>query len=236
MPKMLQRQAKDILAVVNNVPAPTQADIDRAKVAAMTCNTTKEFCAFLEMEPLVFKLWCNKYPSYNKAVIAWRDRATSEIEVAMAKRAVGFTKRTRKDIITRAGTIETLTTETYYPPDPTAAQFWLKNRAPQDWQDKKEVDINVTANIRQWLIEAGGMDQSEIIDITPNVGNEVIAQALALTDDGTSEREATMLAEVEASVEANVEDALNTDTNTQDAPLNVDTNNDPLSALNIKWR
>lgn len=232
MPKMLQRQAKDILALVDNVPAPTQADIDRAKVAAMTCNTTKEFCAFLEMEPLVFKLWCNKYPSYNKAVIAWRDRATSEIEVAMAKRAVGFTKRTRKDIITRAGTIETLTTETYYPPDPTAAQFWLKNRAPQDWQDKKEVDINVTANIRQWLIEAGGMDQSEIIDITPTIQTEVITAALNLTDD-TSKLEANMLAELEAETEAKAE-ANQDDTLNMDDGLNINFNGD-LNALNNKW-
>ena len=31
----------------------------------------------------------------------------------------------------------------HYPPDTTAAIFWLKNRQPEKWRDKKEVDANV---------------------------------------------------------------------------------------------
>ena len=27
------------------------------------------------------------------------------------------------------------------PPDPTACIFWLKNRKPKDWKDKRELDI-----------------------------------------------------------------------------------------------
>ena len=31
----------------------------------------------------------------------------------------------------------------HYPPDTTAAIFWLKNRQPEKWRDRKEVDTNV---------------------------------------------------------------------------------------------
>ena len=35
----------------------------------------------------------------------------------------------------------------HYPPDPTAAIFWLKNRQPDTWRDKVEVDQTVSGNI-----------------------------------------------------------------------------------------
>jgi hypothetical protein len=28
----------------------------------------------------------------------------------------------------------------FYPPDTTAAIFWLKNRAPAQWRDKQEIE------------------------------------------------------------------------------------------------
>lgn len=31
----------------------------------------------------------------------------------------------------------------HYPPDTTAAIFWLKNRQPEKWRDRKEIDANV---------------------------------------------------------------------------------------------
>lgn len=35
----------------------------------------------------------------------------------------------------------------HYPPDTTAAIFWLKNRQPKKWRDKQEIDQNVNANV-----------------------------------------------------------------------------------------
>lgn len=154
--KLYNFNAKEILQIINDIPAPTKVDINNAKVAAISCRSAKEFAEFLGLEVLAFKAWCNTYPDYQKAVTSWRDHATNEVEVALAKKAIGFTKKIKKDILnSKTGTIETLEIETYYPPDPTAAQFWLKNRAPEDWKDKSEVDVNVNANIRAWLIAAG---------------------------------------------------------------------------------
>ncbi len=158
--KLYKRDINAIMELVGKVRAPHKGDIERAKIAAMTCKTAKEFAAFLEIEEMVFKLWCNEYPSYRKAVLTWRDHISSKVEVAMAKRAIGFKEAIRKDVITKTGQVETLIQETYYPPDTAAGQFWLKNRSPEDWKDKSEVDVNVNANIRAWLIAAGEEVQS----------------------------------------------------------------------------
>lgn len=189
-PRIKGSDAKAVLALLSNMKPPGQADIDRAAAASVTCKSTKEFCEFLELAPVTFNAWCKSYPSYRKAVWAWRDVATSEIEVAMAKRAIGFKKTTRRDVVTKTGQVETLINETYYPPDPTAAQFWLKNRAPNDWQDKKEIDVNVNANIRAWLVSAGGqLDPTETIDISPGslIEQSVQEAVAAELEDHTQE-------------------------------------------------
>ena len=35
-----------------------------------------------------------------------------------------------------------VTVDKCYPPDPTSMIFWLKNRQPLVWRDKKEIDLN----------------------------------------------------------------------------------------------
>lgn len=192
MSKILKKDARQLLALTANIKPPTTGDIDLVKVAAIKCKSSQEFCEFLEMEPAIFNYWCKTYPSYRKAVWAWRDVATNEIEVAMAKRAIGFKKTTRRDVVTKTGQVETLINETYYPPDTAAAQFWLKNRAPNDWQDKKEIDVNLNANIRAWLVSAGGqLDPSEIID---GIATEVIAAELE--DNSQQLLEAEMISDL----------------------------------------
>jgi hypothetical protein len=39
--------------------------------------------------------------------------------------------------------VETPYTE-HYPPDATSMIFWLKNRKPEQWRDKQDVDVTIT--------------------------------------------------------------------------------------------
>lgn len=155
MVKYSRLHAKEILDLIESIPMPTKLDIDNCKIAAINCKTVKEFCEFLDLKPVVFKQWCKQSIEYFKAYTSWREFATQDIEVALAKKAIGFTKKTERDVVTKTGQVVTLENETYYPPDTAAAQFWLKNMKPEDWKDKSEVDVNVNANIRAWLIAAG---------------------------------------------------------------------------------
>jgi hypothetical protein len=226
--------------MASSIPAPKPLDIDRAKVAAITCKSTKDFCEFLELDPISFKHWCNKYPEYERAVMSWRTYATSEIEVALAKRAVGFTKQTKRDIMDKNGQIHTLINETYYPPSETAAQFWLKNRAPNDWQDKKEIDVNLNANIRAWLVQASGsLDPTEILDVSPD---SLIANELAnvieplITDNEQANLEAALIADLmnEVEAEASAPDPQSSSENV--SPQNpADLPGGGWSNLNSKW-
>jgi hypothetical protein len=250
--RLTKAAVQEVLKLVDSIPAPTQVDIDRAKVAAFTCRSPDEFEEFLELNSIVFRHWCDTNNRYKDAVYSWRNHATKEIEVAMAKRAIGFKKTTRRDVLTKLGTVETLEVETYYPPDPTAAQFWLKNRAPNDWQDKKEIDVNVNANIRAWLVQAGGqLDPSETIDISPGslIANEAATLTMNEVGSLTNDEINNIIAnELEDNTQELLEAELITDLIAEtEAPLpTVELeNNSPVSpddgarpawqALNSKW-
>ncbi len=176
-----KKHFKEIAKAYVQMPAPSQHDLDKIKVATFTCRTIEDFAEFLEMNPLAFKAWVDNYDSVRKIYKSWRDHMTDKVEAAMAKRALGFTKKVRKDVITRQGTVETLVTEQYFPPDTSAAQFWLKNRRPDEWKETTQLDVNLQADIRAWLISATGdqpQDKTEVLNITPQVVEAKPVEAL----------------------------------------------------------
>lgn len=72
----------------------------------------------------------------------------SDIEVTMSlrKRAIGFKEKSLKPVVVSDGNdcgshVEYCETETYYPPDMSAAKFWLCNRNPKDWRMKQDYSV-----------------------------------------------------------------------------------------------
>ncbi len=89
-----------------------------------------------------------------------KEVADIEVENALRKKALGF-RETEQTVTTRR-TVEyangrrvrevsepvVTEVERYYPPDTTAQIFWLKNRKPRQWRDKREQDIDVTEAVK----------------------------------------------------------------------------------------
>ncbi len=85
-----------------------------------------------------------------------KEVADIEVENALRKKALGF-RETEQTVTTRR-TVEyangrrsepvVTEVERYYSPDTTAQIFWLKNRKPRQWRDKREQDIDVTEAVK----------------------------------------------------------------------------------------
>ncbi len=84
-----------------------------------------------------------------------KEVADIEVENALRKKALGF-RETEQTVTTRR-TVEYANgrrvrevseVERYYSPDTTAQIFWLKNRKPRQWRDKREQDIDVTEAVK----------------------------------------------------------------------------------------
>lgn len=98
--------------------------------------------------------WRKAYPSIDSALKESADIADRHVENALYKRALGF--RYCEDIYERRMNEETEVEELMLVrrvekqalPDVTAQIYWLKNRKPKDWRDKREDDaVDKTINI-----------------------------------------------------------------------------------------
>lgn len=74
--------------------------------------------------------------------------ADLEVEGALFRRATGY-DATEERIDCEGGIeIRRTTTRRHIPPDTVAAIFWLKNRRPDKWRDKQQVEAEVDSEIR----------------------------------------------------------------------------------------
>lgn len=98
--------------------------------------------------------WKDAYCPICQSLKRGKEVVDTEVENALLKRALGYTyTETTKErgINPKTGEIEMVTTKTVtkeVQPDTTAQIFWLKNRRPDLWRDKQNVELEgaITCN------------------------------------------------------------------------------------------
>ena len=89
-----------------------------------------------------FYKWCKNHPELSKAISVGKDSVDRQVEQALLKRCLGYeyeevVRETKTD---KDGNIlekHIKKTTKIVPPDVTAQIFWLKNRKPIEWRDKR---------------------------------------------------------------------------------------------------
>lgn len=101
----------------------------------------EEIAFFVGVSPRVLYNWSGKYKDFKEALIHSRAIADEMVEASLFHRAIGYTHKETK-VFFDSKSMQTVEHEVdkHYPPDTAAAQFWLKNRDPEKWKDKTEVE------------------------------------------------------------------------------------------------
>lgn len=113
---------------------------DGARKLARLGATDAEIADFFEVDVRTIYRWKNAHGEFCQALKAGKDEADTRVERALYHRAVGYEQEAVK-IFMPAGADKPV----YAPyvervqPDTTAAIFWLKNRRPEEWRDKREL-------------------------------------------------------------------------------------------------
>lgn len=101
--------------------------------------TDAQVAAALSVTVQTLHNWRKADPSFFDAVKDWKAQADAEVERSLFERARGYSHDEEK-IFCQDGQIIRAESRKHYPPDPTSMIFWLKNRQPDKWRDKQEVD------------------------------------------------------------------------------------------------
>jgi hypothetical protein len=85
----------------------------------------------------------NKHPSILNALKKGKEVIDMEVENALLKRATGYSYIEYKTTTNAEGKASTAETTKEVSADTTAQIFWLKNRKPKEWRDRKDIDSNI---------------------------------------------------------------------------------------------
>lgn len=86
-----------------------------------------------------------KYPEFAEALKRGKDEIDVQVENALLKAALGY-DYTEEEINKATGEIVSLQRKAH--PNTTALIFWLKNRRPQQWRDKQELEHSGETGVR----------------------------------------------------------------------------------------
>ncbi len=96
--------------------------------------------------------WQNKYPDIRDALKKGKEVVDREVENALLKSALGFEYEEKEVLVTvgEDGTEQQRVKKTtkHMKPDSTAQIFWLKNRKPTEWRDRKDIDVKGAIDIK----------------------------------------------------------------------------------------
>lgn len=108
--------------------------------------TDKEIADFFDVVEDTITEWKNVYPEFSVSVKKGKIEADANVAHSLYHRAIGYE---HDDIDIRVVDKEIVETPLikYYPPDPTAAIFWLKNRRPKEWRDKQQMDVEHSGDV-----------------------------------------------------------------------------------------
>lgn len=82
--------------------------------------------------------WKKRYPEISETLKRGKAVVDRQVENALLRRALGYEYKEIKEKIEGNAIIERTVTRKEVVPDVTAQIFWLKNRKPGDWRDKRE--------------------------------------------------------------------------------------------------
>jgi len=80
--------------------------------------------------------WMTEFPDFAAAVRDGRVVADGRVARGLYERAIGCERTSRQTTLSN-GVEKTIIREVHYPPDTRACIFWLRNRQPQSWGDRK---------------------------------------------------------------------------------------------------
>lgn len=105
--------------------------------------TDEQIAHNMNVAPSTYYEWKKKYPELSESLKKGKEVVDRLVENALLKRALGYEyQETTRELMESGELGITKIVTKQISPDTTAQIFWLKNRKPDQWRDKREQNIN----------------------------------------------------------------------------------------------
>lgn len=129
----------------NKVGRPTDYKIEYNEQVYKLCllgATDSEIGDFFNVDERTINNWKVEFPEFFQSIKKGKEYADANVANKLYNRALGYEHKEDK-IFNDQGVPLIVPTVKHYPPDTTAAIFWLKNRQPAKWREKQEVETTL---------------------------------------------------------------------------------------------
>lgn len=136
-------------------PKYDPAFVEQAKKLCLLGATDAEMADFFAVDERTINRWKNDHPDFCQALKLGKMEADARVAEKLYRRALGYSHEAVKIAVdAKTGDSAQVAYTEHYPPDTTAAIFWLKNRRPREWRDRVEHTGEQGQAIR-FVIEGG---------------------------------------------------------------------------------
>lgn len=116
-------------------------------------KTDEEISEIIGICSRTLRNWKGAHSDFLPAIKESKAVADELVEASLFHRAVGYRHKATK-FFQHEGCVITEDYIEQYPPDTKAAIFWLKNRQPEKWRDKAEVEHSGNLSLQAQLLNA----------------------------------------------------------------------------------
>lgn len=128
--------------MAKDIGRPSKYKEEYANQAYKLCllgHTDAELAIYFEVDEKTINNWKHDFPDFLQSIKKGKEIADGEVTESLYKRAMGYEHHDTDIRVCDNQIVETAMIK-HYPPDTTAAIFWLKNRQPKKWRDKQEIE------------------------------------------------------------------------------------------------
>lgn len=122
--------------------------------------TDKEIAGKMGVSYSTMRTWRDKFPLFKAVLQDGKDIADRKVERSLFERAIGYNYTEKK--ITESKSIRVAKTEIWekhMPGDTTAMIYWLKNRKPDVWRERKNEPDDLTNDLLKVDALINGLDK-----------------------------------------------------------------------------
>jgi hypothetical protein len=124
---------------------PTKYRPEYAKIAGHLCKlgaTDQDLASAFDVTTATIWNWRCSYPEFLSAITTYKKAFDGLVERSLAQSAIGYTFDEEIVKINNDGDVFRANTVKHVPPNPTSAIFWLKNRRPDEWRDRQQMEMS----------------------------------------------------------------------------------------------
>ena len=129
--------------MAKKVGRPTSFKPEYVEQTVRLCRlgaTDKDLAHFFGVSERTVNAWKEAHPEFLHALKEGKEWADANVANRLYSRAMGWEHDAVKIVAdAKTGAEHIVPYTERYPPDTTAAIFWLKNRRPDLWRDKQEI-------------------------------------------------------------------------------------------------